>query len=375
FKPRRDFPQFRIRIVCHFARRLIGEQKFGDHFSRGLGAIGLRAHLHARRRRADAACRQHPLAFNFDHADAAIAVGPLAGLRQVAQMGQLDAEPTRRAENRLAVANIDLAVVDGESLASRLGGGFASHVRSAGRWPFMRNMHAALVLDRAAGCALLIVPVTGRFLFVAIAHRVQNLDYQCPSGLVSSSGKYFNTHSKGFGAACPSPQIDASRISTDSSSSSAAFHGPLAISCAAFSVPTRQGVHWPQLSSSKNFIKLSATAFISSCSDRITPACAPGKQPYFASVPKSSGISAIDAGKMPPDAPPGRHPLKPGPSAIPPQNSSISSRTVTPAGASLTPGFLTRPETEKLRKPLRSCRPCEVNQSTPRSTMSRTQNS
>src|SRR5262249_46514574 len=114
-------------------------------------------------------------------------------------MRQLDAEPTRRAENRLAVANVDLAVVDGESLASRLGGGFASHVRSAGRWRFMRNMHAALVLDRAAGCALLIVPVTGRFLFVAIAHRVQNLAYQCPSGLVSSSGKYFNTHSKGFG--------------------------------------------------------------------------------------------------------------------------------------------------------------------------------
>ena len=38
---------------------------------------------------------------------------------------------------------------------------------------------------------------------------------------------------------------------------------------------------------------------------------------------------------------------------MPPQNSSISSRTVTPAGASTTPGFLTRPETEKLRKPLR----------------------
>src|SRR5262249_39126871 len=148
-----------------------------------------------------------------------------------------------------------------------------------------------------------------------------------------------------------SPQIDASRISTDSSSSSATFHGPLAISCAAFSVPTRQGVHWPQLSSSKNFIKLSATAFISSWSDRITTACDPTKQPYFSKVPKPCGISPMNAGKMPPDPPPGKYPLKPRPSAIPPQNSSISSRTVTPAGASLTPGFLTRPETEKLRKP------------------------
>ena len=45
---------------------------------------------------------------------------------------------------------------------------------------------------------------------------------------------------------------------------------------------------------------------------------------------------------------------------MPPQYSSISSRAVTPAGASTTPGFFTRPETEKLRKPLRSWRPCEV---------------
>ena len=43
--------------------------------------------------------------------------------------------------------------------------------------------------------------------------------------------------------------------------------------------------------------------------------------------------------------------------AMPPQYSSISSRAVTPAGASTTPGFFTRPETEKLRRPLRSRRP------------------
>ena len=58
---------------------------------------------------------------------------------------------------------------------------------------------------------------------------------------------------------------------------------------------------------------------------------------------------------------------------MPPQYSSISSRTVTPAGASTTPGFLTRPDTEKLRKPLRSRRPCEVTHSAPFSTMSRIQ--
>ncbi len=38
---------------------------------------------------------------------------------------------------------------------------------------------------------------------------------------------------------------------------------------------------------------------------------------------------------------------------------------VMPAGASLTPGFFTRPDTEKERKPLRSWRPCEVNHVAP----------
>ena len=49
-----------------------------------------------------------------------------------------------------------------------------------------------------------------------------------------------------------------------------------------------------------------ATAFISSLSDRITTAWDPTKQPYFSSVPKSSGSSAIEAGSMPPEAPPGK---------------------------------------------------------------------
>src|SRR5689334_7800875 len=116
------------------------------------------------------------------------------------------------------------------------------------------------------------------------------IPHQLPNGFVNSSGKYFSTHNNGFGAAWPSPQMDASRIAVDSSSSSFTSHGPLAISLAAFSVPTRQGVHWPQLSSSKNRIRFNAAAFMSSLSDRITTACEPTKQPYFSRVPKSSGI-------------------------------------------------------------------------------------
>ena len=61
----------------------------------------------------------------------------------------------------------------------------------------------------------------------------------------------------------------------------------------AFSVPTRQGVHWPQLSSSKNRIRFSATACMSSWSERTTTAAEPMKQPCGSSVPKSSGMSAM----------------------------------------------------------------------------------
>src|SRR5258708_3934817 len=135
-------------------------------------------------------------------------------------------------------------------------------------------------------------------------HRV--VHHQLPSGFFSSSGKYFSTHTSGLGAAWPSPQIEASRMAFDSSVKRLTSQGPLAIILATFSDPTRQGVHWPHDSSSKNFIRLSATAFISSSSDRMTTACEPTKQPNFSKVPKSSGSSAIEAGKMPPEAPPGR---------------------------------------------------------------------
>src|SRR3954463_13386873 len=134
--------------------------------------------------------------------------------------------------------------------------------------------------------------------------------HQLPSGWLSSSGKYFSTLSSGLGAAWPSPQIEASRIASESSFNNASSHGPVAISLTAFSVPTRHGVHWPQLSSSKKRIRLSATAFISSLSDRITTACDPTKQPYFSSVPKSSGRAALAAGRMPPEGPPGGEALK-----------------------------------------------------------------
>ena len=91
-----------------------------------------------------------------------------------------------------------------------------------------------------------------------------------------------------------------------SSCSSGSSQCGAVISLTAFSVPARHGVHWPQLSSSKNRSRFSATAFMSSWSERTITAAEPMRQPCGSSVPKSSGMSAIAAGRMPPEAPPGR---------------------------------------------------------------------
>src|SRR5262249_1509383 len=109
-------PEFRLRIVRHVLGRLVGEQQLDHHTARGLGAMGLRLDLHARRGRADAACRQHALALDLHHADAAVAVGAITGLGRVAQMRQLDAEAARGAEDGLAGADVDLAIVDAEGV-------------------------------------------------------------------------------------------------------------------------------------------------------------------------------------------------------------------------------------------------------------------
>src|SRR4051795_442010 len=82
-----------------------------------------------------------------------------------------------------------------------------------------------------------------------------DLGHSAASFGTNSSGKYLITEVSGFEAAWPSPQIEASRIAWLNSSNKSRFHAPPCIRSAAFWVPTRHGVHWPQLSSSKNFIR------------------------------------------------------------------------------------------------------------------------
>src|ERR1700722_517391 len=244
----RPMPEFRIRIVRCLACRLIGDQKLHHHLLRGDRARAFRLHLHADARRALAGRRQYALALDLDHAGAAIAVRPVVRRGRITQMRNVAALAFGHLPDGLARIGLDLLAVEFE----------------------LDPGHSAASFGR------------------------------------NSSGKYLMTDVSGFEAAWPSPQIEASRIAWLNSSSSSRFHTGRSISSAAFWVPTRHGVHWPQLSSSKNFIRFSAAPFTLSCSDRMTPAAEPMKQPYFSSVPKSSGMSSIAAGRMPPDAPPGK---------------------------------------------------------------------
>src|SRR6516165_8323598 len=111
---------------------------------------------------------------------------------------------------------------------------------------FVHPSPAALILRdartpiRACGtdgaCALLRVRARARFtprreFRLMVKSRAQlgvsnheaaiYLHHQLPSGFASSSGKYLNTHSSGLGAAWPSPQIEASRMASESSANNA----------------------------------------------------------------------------------------------------------------------------------------------------------
>ena len=126
----------------------------------------------------DAARTRSPL--DLHHARPAVAVGPIAGLVGVAEMGDPRSAAFRHLPYRLVRPGLDLDLVEQE--AKRL------------------------------------------------AHS-------------SSSRKYFKTEFSGFAAACPRPQIEASVIVRPSSSSSASSHLRRDMSATAFSVPTRHGVH------------------------------------------------------------------------------------------------------------------------------------
>jgi hypothetical protein len=134
---------------------LVGDQQLHDHVARRGGARVLRVDLHAGRGLADARGGQHALALDLDHAGAAVAVGAVAGRVLPAQMRDRGAEALGRLPDGLARQGLDLAPVEDE------GDGFGHHE--------------------------------------------------------ISFGKYFITERMGFGAAWPRPQIEASAMAVDSS--------------------------------------------------------------------------------------------------------------------------------------------------------------
>jgi hypothetical protein len=67
-----------------------------------------------RRRLADAGGGQHALAVDLDHAGAAIAVGPVAGQVDVAEMGDPGAFALGHAPDRLALVRDDRFAVERE---------------------------------------------------------------------------------------------------------------------------------------------------------------------------------------------------------------------------------------------------------------------
>src|SRR4051812_24960036 len=157
-------PELRIGIVRGFARRLIGNQQFHHHLLRCDRARAGRLHLHADARGPLAGSSEHALALDLDHAGAAIAVGPVVRLRRIAQMRDFAALPLGDLPDGFAVDGFDLLAVE---------------------------------------------------LELNLCHSAASLN---------SSGKYLITVVSGFEAACPRPQIEASRIAWLSSSSNSRFH-------------------------------------------------------------------------------------------------------------------------------------------------------
>jgi hypothetical protein len=84
------------------ARRLVGEQKLHDHAASLDCSLGPCLHHHVRGGLANARSGEHPLAFDLDHAGAAVAIGPIARLRQPAKMWDVDSFALRHLPDGLA---------------------------------------------------------------------------------------------------------------------------------------------------------------------------------------------------------------------------------------------------------------------------------
>jgi hypothetical protein len=150
----RPLPERRVGVVRDRARRLIGNQQLHHHALRRDRARAGGLHLHSFARLAPARRCQDAFAVDLDHADAAVAVGPITRRGRVAEVRDRGATTLRDLPDRLSRRCFD-------------------------RFSVQLELHG-----------------------------------------VTTSGKYRSSVVSGFDAAWPSPQIDASRITCESSPSS-----------------------------------------------------------------------------------------------------------------------------------------------------------
>src|SRR4051794_34234154 len=187
-------PEMGSGIVGDVPRRLIREEQLNHHSPRSFGPVGLRLHLHSRGRGANAAGRKHALTFDLNHAGAAIAVRPISRLGRVTQARQVYPVPARGLKNGLAFRRFHVPTV--ESKANKIAGGLLFCGAELGGLRDCRT-HAA---------AFVVVPIAHRCWSFLVAHsltlyKVASGAHQVPRGVARSSGKYFITQVRGFGAA------------------------------------------------------------------------------------------------------------------------------------------------------------------------------
>src|SRR4051794_22555263 len=115
-------------------------------------------------------------------------------------------------------------------------------------------------------------------------------------------------------------------------------------------VPSRHGVHLPHDSCAKNCDHLSTARTTQSSASKICTADVPFIEPACTTESKSSGSSRCSCVSSGQDAPPGVQNLRSRPRLMPPAR-SMSSPSVVPIGASYCPGFLIRPDSEKIDVP------------------------
>ena len=242
-------------------------------------ALAAGLHFHAGRGAAAAARRQRALALDLHHAGAAVAVG--RGSRACSRGGGC----RRRGAWRLP----------GWIRRRRPATGWPSSAEFDGRQGHFgqlgRCVHSKTSVLRTA----VQTPSGGRAAFI----RLPPLPRE----------KYFCTQRTGLGAAWPRPQIEASAITWFRSSSVRVVPlRRLASERAALSVPTRQGVHWPQLSWAKkpHHVERGIARLVVPLLSTMT-AAEPMKQPCGCSVSKvQRHVGHAGSGRMPPEAPPGR---------------------------------------------------------------------